>query len=163
MSTITLLFSMTANPVSAMIRAATWSRWSHVAIVDGDHVIEAVALHGVRRVPLTEAIARAKNHALVELPCRNYKAIIAAATSQIGKPYDYTAVLGIGLHRDWQSADAWYCAELVAWSYAQANEPLFRAEALRRVTQEHIFMLAPANQPPELVFFSALPKVVRAK
>ena len=156
MTTITLLFSTTANPFSGLIRVATWSRWSHVAIVDGDHVIEAVALHGVRRVPLSEAIGRAKRYALVERPCRNPKGVIAAAISQIGKPYDYTAVLGIGLHRDWQEDDAWYCAELVAWAFDQATEPLFRPEALRRVTQEHIFMLAPAT--PELIFFKELAK-----
>lgn len=154
MATISLLFSTTSNPFSGVIRAATWSRWSHVSIVDGDHVIEAVALHGVRRIPLTDAIGRAKRHALVELPCRNPHAVITAAITQLGKPYDYTAVLGIGLHRDWQEDDAWYCAELVAWAFDHANEPLFRPEALRRVTQEHIFMLAPAA--PELPSFREL-------
>lgn len=123
-----------------MIRAATWSRWSHVALVDGDTVIEAAALHGVRRVPVISAMDRAKDIARVDLPCRDSKAVIQAASSQIGKPYDMTALFGLLMHRDWQEDDAWFCSELVAWAFAQGGTPLFRAEALHRVTPQHLWM-----------------------
>ena len=73
----------------------------------------------------------------------------SAAASQIGKPYDYTAILGLGLRRDWQEEDAWFCSELVAWAFQHAGEPLFRAECLRRVTPQHLWMLAPAPPPPD--------------
>ncbi len=147
MQTVRLLFSTTGNPFSALIRAATWSRWSHVAIIDdGDMVIEAAALHGVRRVPFVDAINRAADAALVELPSPDPAAVIAAAASQIGKPYDYTAILGLGLRRDWQQDDAWFCSELVAWAFDAAGHPLFRPDSLRRVTPQHLWMLAPS--PP---------------
>lgn len=157
MQTVRLLFSTTGNPFSALIRAATWSRWSHVSIInDDDMVIEAAALHGVRRVSFVDAINRAADAALVELPSPDPAAVIAAAASQIGKPYDYTAIVGLGLHRDWQEDDAWFCSELVAWSFAQAGEPLFRADVLRRVTPQHLWMLAPAPPPPDIAFFPQL-------
>lgn len=149
MGTVSLLFSTSGHPMSAAIRLGTWSDWSHVAIIDGDEVIEATAPAGVRRFPVVQAIDHAKRGKIVELPCRDPGAVIAAAASQLGKPYDYTAVLGLGLHRDWQEDDAWFCSELVAWSFQHAGEPLFRAECLRRVTPQHLWMLAPAPPPPD--------------
>lgn len=149
MGTLQLLFTTTHWPASWLIRAGTWSAWSHVALVDGDQVIESVMGHGVRRVPLYSAIRRASRHTLVSLQARNPALIVSAAAEQIGKPYDYTAILGLGLHHDWQEDDAWFCSELVAWAFQQAGEPLFRAECLRRVTPQHLYML-PAL--PEVAF-----------
>ncbi|EOE2603210.1 YiiX/YebB-like N1pC/P60 family cysteine hydrolase [Pseudomonas aeruginosa] len=143
MERIQLLFSTTRHPFSGLIRAATWSRWSHVALVAGPHVIEAVALGGVRQVSKAYALQRASEYCLVDLPAHNAQAIIDAARSQIGKPYDWTAVAGLGLHRDWQEGDSWFCSELVAWAADQAGEPWFRPEALRRITPQHLWMLSP--------------------
>ena len=142
--------------MSAAIRLGTWSDWSHVAIIDGDEVIEATAPAGVRRFPVVQAINHAKRAAVVELPCRDPRAVIAAAESQLGKPYDFTAIVGLGLHRDWQEDDRWFCSELVAWAFEKAGEPLFRAEVLRRVTPQHLWMLAPAPPPPDIAFFTHL-------
>lgn len=153
MGTISLLFSTSRHPMSAVIRACTWSSWSHVAIIDGDEVIEAIAPNGVRRFPVAQCIDHAKRAAIVDLPCRNPSAVIAAADSQLGKPYDYTAIVGLGLRRDWQEDDAWFCSELVAWSFAQAGDSLFRPEVLRRVTPQHLWMLSPDRQ---LVFSQTL-------
>lgn len=155
MSSIILLFSTSHHPMSAVIRACTWSPWSHVALVSGSFAIEAVT-SGVRKVPVLEAMNRAKQAAVVELPCRDPRAVIAAAESQLGKPYDFTAIVGLGLHRDWQEDDAWFCSELVAWAFEKAGEPLFRAEVLRRVTPQHLWMLAPSPPPPEIAFFPHL-------
>ena len=155
MKTISLLFTTSHHPMSAVIRACTWSSWSHVALIDGMDVVEAMAPNGVRRFPVLEAINHSKNAAVVDLPCRDPQAVIAAAASQIGKPYDYTAVLGLGLKRDWQQDDSWFCSELVAWAFEQAGEPLFRAEILRRVTPEHLWMLPPAMSPPEIAFVTS--------
>lgn len=79
MNTISLLFSTSGHPMSAAIRLGTWSDWSHVAIIDGGEVIEATAPAGVRRFPVVQAINHAKRGAIVELPCRDPQAVIAAA------------------------------------------------------------------------------------
>ena len=91
-----------------------------------------------------EAINRSMEWALVELLCADPEAVIAAIAAQIGKPYDYTAILGLGLHRDWQENDSWFCSELVAWGFNAAGHPLFRGECVRRITPQHLWMLAPA-------------------
>lgn len=116
-------------------------------MVSGPHVIEAVAQGGVRQVSLDYAIGRASDYRLVNLPARDPQAIIDAARSQLGRPYDWTAVVGLGLHRDWQEDDAWFCSELVAWAAAQAGEPWFRESALRRITPQHLWMLSPERGP----------------
>lgn len=141
MGAISLLFSTSGHPMSAVIRVGTWSDWSHVAIIDGNEVIEATAPAGVRRFPINHT----KRSAIVELPCRDPQAVIAAAASQIGKPYDFTAIIGLGLHRDWQQEDSWFCSELVAWAFEKVGDPLFRADCLRRVTPQHLWMLSPAK------------------
>lgn len=151
MAALGLLFSTTGSPFSALIRATTWSRWSHVALIDGDSVIEAAALHGVRRIPAAQAVAAARRAAVVDMSCCDPQAVIAAAAEQIGKPYDWTAVLGLGLRRDWQEPDAWFCSELVAWAFDAAGQALFRPDSLRRVTPQHLWMLAPASPPGRVV------------
>lgn len=141
MGTVSLLFSTSQKIGAVAIRAVTWSKYSHVALLDGDEVIEAT-WPAVRVAPLAEVIAAHSAHAIVELPCRDPQAVIAAAASQIGKPYDYTAILGLGLRRDWQEEDAWFCSELVAWAFQQGGSPLFRPEALYRITPQHLWMIA---------------------
>lgn len=146
MDTIDLLFCTNPhNPLSWVIRAGSWSKWSHVALIDGSDVIEAAAPVGVVRTPLAERQQRDPTWAIATLACRDRAAIIAAAATQLGKPYDYTGVIGIGLHRDWQEDDSWFCSELVAWAFEQGGSPLFRADATRRVAPQAIWMLAPAN------------------
>lgn len=34
--------------------------------------------------------------------------------SQVGKPYDTTAIAGLALNRDWREPDSWFCSELMA-------------------------------------------------
>lgn len=138
---VQLLFSRSNTLASRAIQLATWSDWSHVSLLDGDHAIEAVMGHGVRRIPTATAIQCTSRGALLAFPARDPARIIKTVTSQIGKPYDYSAVFGLGLRRDWQEDDAWFCSELVAWAFQQAGEPLFRAECLRRVTPQHLYML----------------------
>lgn len=146
MNTVDLLFCTNpSNPLSWAIRAGSWSKWSHVALIDGEDVLEAVALHGVVRTPLATRKQQDTSWQVVTLACRDRQAIIDAAATQLGKPYDYTGVIGIGLHRDWQQDDSWFCSELVAWAFQQGGSPLFRPGASRRVTPQDIWMLAPAD------------------
>lgn len=134
-----VLFCTSKLPGAALIRAVTWSQWSHVALVDGDEAIEAI-WPAVRVAPLAEVIAAHSAHVIVDLPCRLPSDVIRAARSQVGKPYDLSALFGLLMHRDWQEPDSWFCSELVAWAFAQAGSPLFRADALHRITPQHLWM-----------------------
>lgn len=150
-----VVFCTSNKPGSLLIRAITWSRWSHVAIVLGDQVIEAVWPH-VRVRPLADLLKDHPVHVVVDLPCRSETAARDALHSQIGKPYDLSGMFGLALHRDWQEDDRWWCSELVAWAFDQGGSPLFRPEAMHRVTPEHLWMIAPDRQRADLVFFPTL-------
>lgn len=139
-----VLFCTSKLPGAVMIRAFTWSDWSHVALVDGDEVIEAT-WPAVRIAPLAEVIAKHSAHVIVDLPSRSPAKVIQAARSQLGKGYDLSALPGLLVRRDWQEPDKWFCSELVAWAFAQGGSPLFRPEAMHRITPQHLWMLAPAE------------------
>lgn len=136
-----VLFCTSKLPGATLIRAVTWSDWSHVALIDGEEAIEAT-WPAVRVSPLADVLAKHSANCIVDIPCDNPAAVLAALRSQIGKPYDLTALFGLLTHRDWQEPDAWFCSELVAWAFSQGGAPLFRPEALYRVTPQHLWMIA---------------------
>ncbi len=125
---------------SRIIRAVTWSRWSHAAIIDGDEIIEAVWPR-VRVSPLADALVSHPRWVIIDIPVADEALAIAAARSQVGKPYDLWGVLGLGIKRNWQEDDAWWCSELIPWAAKQGGTDLFRPDALRRITPEHLWML----------------------
>jgi uncharacterized protein YycO len=68
------------------------------------------------------------------VPGLDMEAAVSAARTQLGKPYDWGAIVGIALHRDWRAPDKWFCSELVAWACEQAGTKLLRFDNLDRVT-----------------------------
>lgn len=116
---------------SVVLRGFLWSAWSHCAIIDGDEVIEAAAPGGVRVRPLADLLGESSRYEIIDFPARDPAAVVAAARSQIGAPYDWGGVIGIGFRRRWHDHDAWFCSELIAAAFADAGEPLVRVDAWR--------------------------------
>lgn len=135
--TVRVLCSTRRHPFSYLIRFVNFSLFSHEAIVDGDHVIEALGKfpshapgepwNGVRRAPMAEVLPEYLDYGVVEfdIPDHTSDEEIAAAwqwlRQQIGKHYDYPAIgwqfFGrvltlFGFRRDWQREDKWICFEL---------------------------------------------------
>jgi len=136
-----LLFCTSDLPAAVAIRVFTWSDWSHVAIIDGDEIIEAVWPR-VKVSKLDNVQKWYKRWAVAEIKTRNDAEIIKAVRSQVGKPYDIGAIFGFLTRRNWEKTDKWFCSELVAWAFSQANEPLFRPGTFSRVTPQHIWMIS---------------------
>ena len=132
-----LLFLRRSTPACVAIRLATWSRWSHVAAVFGSTAFEATAKHGVRRTNVYDVLAGATDHAWANVPCRTEPAL-RFLELQLGKPYDWTAILGILTRRDWQEDDSWFCSELVAATALAAGAPLIH-KPQNRVTPEDVW------------------------
>lgn len=136
-----VLFCRSNAVGSWLIRLITWSEWSHVALlVDEDTAIEATWPR-VREVALEEILAHHTENLTVELPCHNPAAAIKWAREQVGKPYDAWALVGFLLHRDWTEPWEWFCSELVAQAFEEGRSPLFRPEAVFRVTPQMLWML----------------------
>lgn len=134
MGTIRVLFTRRKwNPISYIIR---WilprNRWcvaksSHAMIVDGEYIIEATMLHGVRRVLRDVALKGQEVVATVDYNAPEAHLGITYAWMQLGAKYDWKGVLGIGtdVDRNWQEDDAWYCYELVAYVLKMAGKDVF--------------------------------------
>ena len=141
MERVTLIFARSRSPISWAIRVFTWSRWSHVAVVHAGMVIESQAPRGVQFDTEVSMRSRYSETAAVAFEHPDPGALIDALRSQLGKPYDYRAIVGFLVRRDWTSTRRWFCSELIAWAFAQTGRPLFRDRELARVTPEHLWML----------------------
>lgn len=126
---------------SWIIRKLTFSRWSHVAIVDGDTVIEAVWPR-VRRIPLSHLLETHRDHEFAEIDVEFESVALSFAASQIGKRYDWRALFGmLTPTRDWERSDEWDCAEFAAADInAGSRRPIFRDEY--RVTPQMLYLLS---------------------
>lgn len=130
-SKVRLVFSNSSLPLSPLIRAVTRLKtgkpcaWSHVGLVLTDSkfllneaiVIESTLSHGgVNLTSLGDFKRRAKTWCVVELEAEveDFQLMMAIAKSKLGKPYDFTGILGLSINRNWQENDKWFCSEDVA-------------------------------------------------
>lgn len=139
MGTVKVLFCTSQLPGAVVIRGVTWSQWSHCALIDGDEVVEA-AWPKVRASKLADVIAAHTSWAIVEFPCEDPAAAIAAARSQIGKPYDLMGAVGLAFHRDWQNEGQWWCSDLLTWAIMKGGTIIFRVEEIKRTTPGWLFL-----------------------
>lgn len=139
---ISVIFSKRQHPGSYLIRAVTWSTWSHCELLheDGGTLLGAAAPHGVGLDTLENRLKIAEKVVRMDFP-GDFKQAWDFATSQIGKKYDWSGVVGLGLHREWESDDAWFCSELVAAALKQGGYSPYRTDTLRRVVPQHLWML----------------------
>jgi len=112
------------SPLSLGVQFRTAGRWSHVAIVhnNGVDAIEAVYPH-VRRTTVAAIRAAHSETILREIPTPNDMAGWAWALSTIGDDYDWGALFGILLDRDWTEEGRWFCAEHLAMAFEEAGAP----------------------------------------
>lgn len=122
-----------------VIRLVTWSDVSHCGLIDDDdNVIDSrLAAGGVTQYKLSELQHRYPRLIVKDIP-QLPNAVFELAKTQIGKPYDWTALVGMGFHRNWQQDDRWFCSELVAWACAQAGVPLINKVSWR-ITPQDLF------------------------
>jgi len=104
------------------------ARASHCMVVDGDYIVEASTLHGVRRVLLSEAMKGCTEVGRITYQVPNAEAGLEWARHQVDKGYDWKGALGLALSpdRDWQADDRWECFELAAATIHKAGRTIFR-------------------------------------
>ena len=138
------IFARQRGLASWLIRLACWSRWSHIAVVEDDQtLIHSTFLGGgVRRVSLFDFLAEYSATELMEVSVPDEAAALAFVRAQIGRPYDWTALVGISLRRDWAEPDKWFCSELFEACLLAGGLVRWR-ESVSRITPQHQYMLAP--------------------
>jgi hypothetical protein len=144
------VFTRSPLPLSPIIRVVTWSQWSHVAFLTPDFtVIESVFSHGVQEVEIDDLMRRASKMTICSYLVRSRSAILDAARSQKGKPYDTTGILGLSLHRDWQDPGDWFCSELDLWACDMGGNPYIRKDSIHRGTPQDVWKI-PALRTEEV-------------
>lgn len=122
-----LRFITSNSIVSRAIRAVTWSDYSHVdLIVKGPNGLALLGAQadGVKIRPWNYCQPTRILNLYAEVPEGVAKVVFDFCNAQLGKPYDYSALAGNLLHRDWQEDDSWFCSELVAAAFDRAGYPL---------------------------------------
>lgn len=128
-----------------LLRAAMWSKWSHSAIYDEERELVYATTFwggGCKVHAAADFFAHYTRHDIRDLPVPAEKLAEARAwlEAQLGKKYDWTALLSFVVHRDWSDDDRWFCSEHAEAFISQYATPRFRSKA-SRVTPQHQDML----------------------
>jgi hypothetical protein len=131
MKKVQLIFSRRHNPGSVLLRTWMWSPWSHCGIIDGDEVIEALMFKKVGKRTLAEFKGAASKWEIIDVPCPDPDAVLAAARKHIGREYDWLGLVAFILRIEMQRPFYDFCSKLIAAAFSEAEFPLFRVEAWR--------------------------------
>lgn len=138
---VILRFTSGKGIAGRIVQAFTWSWCAHVDFeLDDGRLLGAVPGRGVCIRPPETSPRRIERYA-VEVG----QEVLAAASSQLGRPYDWEGIIGIAAHRDWQETDSWFCSELAAWAFSVVQRPLLRADQAWRITPRDL-LLSPLLQ-----------------
>ena len=126
-----LVFTAGEGISGAVIRAGTWSRAAHVGgLLDGGMVLDATPSRGVALHP--GIAGRVVGLFTVACTPKIERKALEWVHLQIGKPYDWTAIAGFFMRRDWHDPEAWFCMELWLAAFEYAGWPLLHLHHLNR-------------------------------
>lgn len=128
-------FSTTRSPISWIVRKHEKSQFSHVSLVLPDgRLLGSVLFRGVCILP-------GKTYKIYkDFEVLASDDVLKFAISQIGKPYDYKALLGFFLKSNWNDENAWTCSEFIAWSFMKAGYPLLNTVDCHTISQRDILL-----------------------
>lgn len=146
MNKITLRFVGGTSFVSDTIKRFEYGFWaSHVeAVMPEGGIISADMDKGVARFPLDYNAGAFDQELYLTIETTQVIAdkFYAFIRSQLGKPYDTKAVLGIGLGRDWRDPGQWFCSELDASGLCECGIfPAHLADDLNHVTPRDLLLI----------------------
>lgn len=120
-----------------LLRIITLSKFSHMAVLlDDNTVIEATAFKGVVRRPYQNFTKHYDHIIIQEVPLPDEEAAIKFLIAQVGKPYDWTAILGIVFRNGkWTDPDSWFCSELVEAAIKTGGLDRFKEDVSRIIPQ----------------------------
>ena len=132
---VTIRFSTQDTFFSKLIRLFTWSNWSHVELVLDGRTFGARAEGGVQWRDAEEL----PYHKYIDFVMKVPDEFMGILTSQEGKEYDFVALAGGVIRRDWQDPNKWFCSELIAWALEQAG--VICVQKLNRVSPRELCLI----------------------
>jgi uncharacterized protein YycO len=144
---INLRFATEHGFSSFAIRWGTWSDYSHVDFILPDGTLLGSRIDGgVQIRPATYGHFIKTESFGINVRPDKAAAILDWAHSQVGKPYDITAIIGYTIRRDWTKPDRWFCSELVAAAFLLHDWPIIRTSHLNRVSPQDL-LFSPFFRP----------------
>ena len=145
---ITIRFVGGNDFISGWIRRAEYGFWAtHVETLMPDGtLLGAHASGGVQARPKDYDKGEFSKELFVPIPAtpEQTNAFHTFLRAQIGKLYDFAAIVGIVAQRDWQNDKAWMCSELVSAGLCQKKVGIFPphlATELNRVTPRDLLLI----------------------
>ena len=122
---------------SKAIEWETWSEWSHVELMTSSSITLGAMLDGgvAYRMVDGNAYKHLRKSQIVQIPLTPEQESVfwKFAKAQVGKPYDWRAIIGFGFRRNWRDPDSYFCSEYVArclevsgWLFLPAMLPVYR-------------------------------------
>lgn len=133
--------------LSWVIRWTTWSRYSHVVLIDGarSEIIEATHGQPVRRLPLADFLRR-DNAVVRRIRHPRPEAVWSAAEGLIGRHYDDWYAAGLILRRHWQRPSDYSCVELLTTAARSTGWPLFPLDAEDGITPQDFYKISAGDE-----------------
>lgn len=133
------------SPVSAIIRYGTRCQWSHAGFFDNeDRSFLSAQLRGGVQKRYTNPFAGEAKETYSAVQLFSAPGIDEAyqwAMTQIGKPYDWRAILGIAASENWHDGEDYFCSELVASAFEEIGRALLNPSAqLWRITPRDLLL-----------------------
>lgn len=109
----TIHFCKSDNMGGRILRLFLMSKWNHVAIQIGNTVYESVSGAGVVKHQPAEFAKAWDKVSSVEVYVPSQLSVLRFLNDQLGKPYDWKAILAFPFRGSWQDRSGWFCSELV--------------------------------------------------
>lgn len=136
MEKVKLAFAKGRHPYSYMIRMRYQSRWSHVVIVAGDKVQEALNPEGVVYTPLDEFVARYGDDRIAFAEAWAKPGWRERMDEMDGLKYDFWGAFGMGIGtRRFDHPDKVWCSHHVGYVLGTP-----RKDRMLRLSPEHIWI-----------------------
>lgn len=136
---ILIRFSRGTGLAGALVRFGTFSEFAHVGFkLDDGKVLDATPEFGVSIRDAEDDETTVYMQPLA--PGQMVRNAVEYAKLQVGKPYDWIAIFGMCLRRDWHKDTRWFCSELVCGAFDHAGWSLVRdSNHLDRITPQDLF------------------------
>lgn len=137
-----VIFTNKHNSISSyLIRLVTLSKYSHMAVLLEDgNVIDTTLVSGVRIQSLEKFSEHYVDRTIREVSLPDEKAAVDFLYYQIGKSYDWTALIGIAFRNKWTDDDSWFCSELVEAAIKAGGLDRF-VEKLSRIIPQYCWIV----------------------
>lgn len=119
-----IIYCKSNSIAGRLIRLFTFSKWNHVAIEYNGQVIDSTARHGVSMSSLNDFIVRYDETYTEAIRGVNEFTVWSFLKSQLGKGYDFRAIVALPFRKPWQDDTRWFCSELVAAALIRGGKKL---------------------------------------